>query len=103
MAADGEAEIMGLIRKAMAFRVKFRLEGGKKMVPLGLLGVHPMNRRGLFPNGERVKSLGLDILKDGFSIDEAQREGVCVEEAPREQQKRLPRSGGEGVRDVPQL
>ena len=35
---------------------------------------------------ETVMSLGLSILSGGFSVDEANHEGVCVQEVPQEEQ-----------------
>ena len=44
---------MGTVRKAMAWRVKYRIEGKpgqlKRRLPLGMLGVHPKNRGGIYP------------------------------------------------------
>ena len=42
----------------------------------------PYNRAGVYPQGETVTNLGLKILKEGVSLDEAQHAGVCVEEVP---------------------
>ena len=47
-----------------------------------------MNRR------DRVECLGLDLLKDGVSTDEADHEGVCVQEVPKSQQKNDPAVAG---------
>lgn len=72
---------MGLVRAAMALRVKYRLPQ-KMHLPLSLLGVHQMNRGGVYPMSETVTGLGLRILAGGFSKEEANHQGVCVEEAP---------------------
>ena len=72
----------GLIRQAMAYRVKYRIEGGKRLMGLSLLGVHPQNRGGVYPSPETVRNLGLKLLKTGFSVDEANHEGACVQEVP---------------------
>ena len=49
MDADNENN-MGLIRRAMAYRVKYRVPNAdgslKKQMSLSLLGVHPVNRGG---------------------------------------------------------
>ena len=66
----------------MAWRVKYRVAKVKKHVALDLLGVHAQNRAGVYPNADRVEGLGTGLLKDGFSIDEADHEGVCVQEVP---------------------
>ena len=76
---------MGLIRRAMALRVKYRVSTGKsprQMIPLSLLGVHPQNRGGVYPQGETVMHLGWSIFKAGFSTEEGNHEGVCVQEKP---------------------
>ena len=53
-----------------------------------------MNRRGVYPNADRVECLGLDLLKDGVSTDEADHEGVCVQEVPKGQQNNDPAVAG---------
>ena len=77
---------MGIIRKAMALRVKYRVASAtgakKRRIPLALMGVHNMNRGGVYPNGERVANLAVELLKVGFSEEEANHEGVCVQEVP---------------------
>ena len=72
----------GLIRQAMAYRVKYMIEGGKRLMGLSLLGVPPQNRGGVYPSPETTHNLGLKLLKTGFSVDEANHEGVCVQEIP---------------------
>ena len=71
----------GLIRQAMALRVKHR-KPQKQNVPLSVLGVHQMNRGGVCPMSETVTKLGLKIVAGGFSKEEANHQGVCVEEPP---------------------
>ena len=73
---------MGLVRAAMALRVKYRISGERKLISLGRLGVHPMNRGGVYPQPDTVRNLGLDLLNTGFNENEANHEGVCVEEVP---------------------
>ncbi len=84
----------GLIRKAMAFRVKYRVveHGGAHMrcMPLSLLGVHKLNRGGVYPSPDTVQNLGLKLLEVGFSMDEANHEGVCVQELPVDERTRGP-------------
>ena len=75
-------DLHGIIKRAMALRVKYRVGARKSRVPLALLGVHPKNRAGVYPNADRVESLGMGLLKDGFSMDEADHEGVCVQDVP---------------------
>ena len=36
---------------------------------------------------ETVMNLGLSILSGGFSVDEANHEGVCVQEVPQAEQQ----------------
>ena len=77
---------MGIIRKAMAFRVKYRVltETGqlKRRLPLRALSVHFENRGGVYPQGDVVKNLGVKLGMKGFSQEEADHQGVCVQEAP---------------------
>ena len=73
---------MGLVRAAMAFRVKYRISGERKHISLPRLGVHPMNRGGVYPQPDTVRNLGLELLNTGFNENEANHEGVCVEEVP---------------------
>ena len=85
---------MGIIRKAMALRVKYRVASAtgakKRRIPLALMGVHNMNRGGVYPNGDRVVNLAVDLLKSGFSEEEANHEGVCVQEVPASERKHGP-------------
>ena len=46
------------------------------------MGVHPQNRGGNYPKGTVVKNLGVSIGKSGFTSEEANHAGVCVEEIP---------------------
>ena len=73
---------MGLVRKAMAFRVKCRVSTRKKKIPLARLVVYPQNRGGMYPQPDTVRNLGVPIMATGFSGSEADHEGVCVEEVP---------------------
>ena len=70
---------IGLIRRALVLRDKYRVDPEKDVVPLTILGVHPPNRAGVYPMEDTVMSLGLSILSSGFSVEEAQHEGVCVQ------------------------
>ena len=77
---------LGLIRKAMAFRVKYRLVGEngslKRRLPLRIMGVHPENRGGVYPQAGAVRQLGIELVKAGFNQEEADHQGVCVEDIP---------------------
>ena len=93
VAAEGISE--GAVRKAMALRVKYRLVDdvagtARKEIPLSLLAVQPKNRAGLYPNGETVYNLCKRILKGGFSCEEANHAGVCVQELPPTQRNKQP-------------
>ena len=74
---------VGLVRKAMAWRVKYRKPDKNRIpIPLSRMGVHPSNRGGMYPQADTVRNLGLKILRTGFSQSEANHEGVVVEEVP---------------------
>ena len=47
-----------------------------------------LNRGGVYPQSDTVQNLGVKILEAGFSMEEANHEGVVVQEVPAE--KRLP-------------
>ena len=59
---------LGLVRQAMAYRVKYRVAGGKRQMYLSLLGVHPLNRAGVYPSPETVQNLGLKLLQTGLKL-----------------------------------
>ena len=85
VAAQKEVLDVGVIRQAMAYRVKYRIVAygqDKRQIPIGALGVHPHNRGGIFPNPDRVKQLCSSILKTGFEDADANHNGVCVQEYP---------------------
>ena len=85
---------IGLIRRAMAHRVKYRLttaDGSmKRRMPLSLIWVHPTNRGGVYCMEQTVQNLGLGLLVKGISAHEANHEGVYVQELPPEEQVRDP-------------
>ena len=81
-APPGEAMDMGLIKRAMAYRVKYRMSGGRKLISLSRLGVHRLNRGGVYPQPDTVRNLGVKLLKTGFNVEEANHEGVSVAEVP---------------------
>ena len=84
----------GLVRKAMAYRVKYRLPGQRRKIPLSRLGVHPQNRGGMYPQPDVVRNLGLQIMATGFNVSEADHEGVSVEEIPCSERAAHSRSDG---------
>ena len=83
---------IGLVRQAMAFRVKYRV--AKKVISLFRLAVHPQNRGGMYPQPDTVRNLGLKIISKGFNQSEANHEGVCVEEIPYSERANHKRSDG---------
>ena len=87
-----EADI-GIIRKAMAFRVKYRITARgviKQRILLKALGVHPNNRGSVYPNEDRVIGLSKDVLRWGCDQDEADHNGVTVEEIPEMERAKYP-------------
>ena len=78
---------LGIMRKAMAWRVKYRKGKGKQRLSLLSLGVHPENRDRMYPSFLIVKRLGLNINQWAFSLEEADHRGVCVEECPPDEQQ----------------
>ena len=85
----------GLIVQAMAWRVKYRRTGEdgnvKRRWSIWHMGVHQGNRGGVYPQQDDVRGLGKRLVELGYSQDEADHQGVCVEEVPAEH-----RSRGEG-------
>ena len=83
-----DEDTWGLIREAMAFRVKYRLEDdsdkarAKKRLMLTLLCVSRYNRGGNYPNPTTVLNLLISIFDQGFNDADANHEGVCVQEIP---------------------
>ena len=71
-----------MIRRAAAYRVKYRRAGGLVCIPLQQVGFHPLNRDGQPPNGDRCAQLCVDILALGFDTEEANAAGICVEQRP---------------------
>ena len=90
MAAGSKEEdgMMGLIREAMALRVKYRLQKAtgvkidKKTLTLTMLCVNRHNRGGNYPHPGTVLNLLINIFKEGFNEADANHEGVCVQELP---------------------
>ena len=89
MAGSSDDQIMGLIRRAMAWRVKYRVyhkEGGKdvpsRRISLLNLGVHPGNRAGVYPNDQTVMGLCQYLVEKGYTQEEADHAGVCVQDVP---------------------
>ena len=72
------------VSKAMALLMNYRTTTGagqiKRRLPLLTLSVHPENRGGVYPQGDDVKQLAIRLAKAGFSQEEADHQGVCVQE-----------------------
>ena len=86
---------IGLVRQAMALRVKYRVSLSKRRISLARLAVHPQKRGGVYPQSDTVRNLGMSIMATGFNGSEADHEGVCVEEVPfRERSSANGRSRG---------
>ena len=82
---------MGIIRKAMALRVKYRIDHygqGKRQISIMDMGVHSNNRGGVYPNEERIKQLCVSILQTGCDEADANHNGVVLEELRVEQASR---------------
>lgn len=87
---------LGIIRKAMALRVKYRIHHGKstwKRILIRCLGIHKWNRCGIYPSPEVVKNLGIQLLLWGYSQEEADHQGVCVQEVPTSESARAEEGG----------
>ena len=87
--AKAQEDAIGLIRRALVFRAKYREHPEKRQILVSILGVHPLNRSGVYPMEETVMNLGMTILGIGFSVDEANHEGVCVQEVPANEAKNV--------------
>ena len=82
----------GLVSKAAAFRVKYRVS--HKTISLSRMAVRPQNRGGVYPQPDTVRNLGLNIMAKGISQREANHDGLCVEEMPYSERAKHSRSGG---------
>ena len=85
-AAVADAE-WSLVTNAMAWRVKYRrVDGNGKVIKfktgVGSLGVHQKNRGGVYPSGQRCRSLSVDVLGAGFLKEFVEQSAVTVEEPP---------------------
>ncbi len=87
VSADAEKQtkaedLTPLVRRAAAFRIKYRTHDVRIRIPLEQVGFHPKNRDGQPPNGERCAKLCDDILALGFDAEEADSGGVLVQQKP---------------------
>ena len=74
---------------AMAYRDKYRKTTSddvpvKQKIAIQSLGVHPMNRGGVYPAGIRCKNLCEEVITCGFMKEEVNHACVAVEEVPIE-------------------
>jgi len=78
---------VGKMRKAMAWKVKYRIQqpSGKSTVnlPWDKVGAHPDNRAHQYPGGRTVQNLAVGILKMGCSQDEAEHMSIVIQEKPQ--------------------
>ena len=91
-----EARASNTVTDSLRLRSKYRLPGdeGCQFIPLRLLGVHPDNRAGQYPSPYRVVNLLCQILRTGFNANEANHEGVVVQELPVEYHDEYKRKHG---------
>ena len=71
-----------MIKRAAAFREKYRVASASGHLPVEQVGFHPCNRDGQPPNGERCVGLCCDILDIGFDVEDANTSGIAVQEKP---------------------
>ena len=82
MPINVKEDIEGIVREAMALRVKYRVgvkNRSKRQVHITTLCVHKHNRGGQYPQAGTVENLGIHIFTEGFNAEEANHEGVCVQ------------------------
>ena len=84
-AAPGEG--MGALRWAMALKVKYRITqpDGKFKTSLSwdMCGIHEDNRGGVYPSGETIKNLCVQVCTMGVNADEADHMGIAVQARPQ--------------------
>ena len=71
-----------MVRRAAAYRIKYRREGGLVRIPVEQVGFHPTNRDGQPPNGSWCMELFKEILDVGFDAEESDNGGIVVEARP---------------------
>ena len=88
VAASAQGLSEGDIFRAAALRVKYRVQTDtgkmKRRLAIKLLGVHPQNQGGVYPQGDVCKRLGVNLAKKGFLQEEADHMGICVQQPPPE-------------------
>ena len=80
--ASMENKHASLIRHAFALRAKYRVNERYVRVAPNHIGFHPANRNGQPPSAERCVCLLSGILGQGFDSNEADCNGVLVQETP---------------------
>ena len=70
--------LKGLVRRAAAHRLKYNPSKKKTIIPPDGLGFHNLNRDGIACNGDRCDSLLGTMIKNGFDMDEANRDNYAI-------------------------
>ena len=71
-----------IIKRSIQYRVKYRVDGGKKKHGPGLVVPHP-NNRGKDPMAPtRLRELGGTLALEGYDVIEANTNGVAVQQKP---------------------
>ena len=84
---DSQDASAGIMRRAASYEAKYceKDTDGQPLritVPILNVGVHPQNRGGVYTQGQRCKELLVQVMVDGFEIEEAISNGVAVRERP---------------------
>ena len=84
VAGAEEMDAEGQMKQAMCYRVKYRKDEKKQRLSIWQLGVQMLNRGPLevYPNGQDVVSLGVEVTSKCFDQAEADHNGIAVEEVP---------------------
>ena len=70
--------MQGLIRRAAAHRLVYNPTRKKEVCPPEYLGFHNLNRDGIACNGDRCDTLLGTMIRDGFDVDEANRDNYAI-------------------------
>ena len=84
---DSQDASAGIMKRAAAYEAKYcekDSDGQPIRIPVPILnvGVHPANRGGVYTQGQRCKELLIQVMVDGFEMEEASANGVAVRERP---------------------
>ena len=82
VAGVGSPITMGDLRKACAYRAKYRKTPEKQFFGIKSCGVHYDNRGGVYCTPSRVLVLCVELCRKGFYLPEADHEGCAVQEVP---------------------